>query len=59
MNTSEQSSSRHPVRRAAAAVDTRSFGLWLALGAALILVFVIGAAPTMIALGLLALLVID
>jgi hypothetical protein len=59
VNAAEQASARQLVRRSLGALDTRSYGLWLALAAALILVFVIGAAPTMIALGLLALLVVD
>jgi hypothetical protein len=52
-------SDRRPMRRPSAALDHRSLGLWFGLGSAVVIVGVIGIAPIALALGLLALLVVD
>jgi hypothetical protein len=48
-----------PMRRPTLALDQRSFGLMFAIGAAVVVVGVIGFAPLALAVGLIALLVVD
>lgn len=50
---------RRPMHRPITALDHRSLGLWFGLGGAVLIIAVVGVAPIALALGLLALLVVD
>jgi hypothetical protein len=50
---------RRPMRRPSSALDQQSLGLWIALTIGLLAVALFGTAPLALAVGLVALLVID